>query len=374
MATHEIKKQVEALLFSCGRKMETEEIGRLIGINSEKLISDTLKQLKNEYAERDSPIMLTDEGSAWKLAVREPYLPLVRKINPYTEFPKSVMETLAVVAWKQPILQSTVIKFRTNKAYDHIDELINMGFIVKEKYGRTAMLKLTQKFYDYFDLQDRERVKDLFKRFKDEDKLEQKRVDEFEKQKELDNPSLGLKEDSKSIPKSGIGREIAVKAEEKGETIEEEILDEITDAENKDDIEKEEEIISELGKIETEKKADAKADTPAPVKAKEEAIVAPVKATRQEQKKEPIEKFTEKKQPEEKKPEKTITTPASILKKEPLSKPSYSLPKSASQQPVKPIVKPTIKPIAKPVVKPQISKKPQTKMPAKRKPTLKKRR
>jgi segregation and condensation protein B len=337
MATHEIKKQVEALLFSCGRKMEIEEIERLIGVNSPKLISDTLSQLKNEYAERDSPIMLTDEGAAWKLAVREPYLPLVRKINPYTEFPKSVMETLAVVAWKQPILQSTVIKFRTNKAYDHIDELINMGFIVKEKYGRTAMLKLTQKFYDYFDLQDRERVKDLFKRFKDEDKLEQKRVDEFEKRKELTEPVPGPAGDNSSAAqKPGIGRDIAVKAEEKGETIEEEIIDEIADAENKDDIEKEDEIISELGKIETERPA------------KE-----PTAARGLEQKKEakPIKPaYT---QPA-KTAEKTTASPKPIFAPKPLPKPtpkSHPLPVAP-----KPLPKPASKPISKP--SPKVSAKP----------------
>jgi segregation and condensation protein B len=332
MATHEIKKQVEALLFSCGRKMEVEEIERLIGINSPKLISDTLRQLKNEYGDRDSPIMVIDEGTAWKLAVKEPYLPLVRKINPYTEFPKSVMETLAVVAWKQPILQSTVIKFRTNKAYDHIDQLINMGFIIKEKYGRTSMLKLTQKFYDYFDLQDRERVKDLFKRFKDEDKLEQRRVDEFERQKELIEPSPGPEDRSSVIPKPGLRREIAVKAEEKGESIEEEILDEIVDAENKDDIEKEEEIISELGKIEAETKADA------PIKQKKETIVVP--PLKQEQKKESPKPVAE------------------------IPKASSSL--LASKQPEKLIVKPSVEPKPK---KTQPSNK--SKIPAKEKIVVK---
>jgi segregation and condensation protein B len=394
MAINEIKKQVEALLFSCGRKMELEEIGKLIGVNSEKLVSDTLNQLKNEYIDRDSPIMLIDEGSAWKLAVREPFLPLVRKINPYTEFPKSVMETLAVVAWKQPILQSTVIKFRTNKAYDHIDQLIDMGFIVKEKYGRTSMLKLTQKFYDYFDLQDRERVKDLFKRFKDEDKLEQKRVEDFEKQKELDEPipNYGKNDRFSVLPHPGIGREIAVKAEEKGETIEEEILDEIIDAEDKDDIEKEDEIISELGKIEMENKVDST------VKSKEEVIFTPaaqIMPLNQEQKKEslkldePLPKSSDQlpkpafKQPAKQainliiKPTAELTTK---LIKKPVEKTTLK-DKSAANPPLRPTIKPieksvekpAAKPIAKSVVKTSISEKIPTKLPAKGKQIIKKR-
>ena len=70
---------------------------------------------------------------------------------PDTEMTKSVMETLAVIAWKQPIIQADVIKIRTNKAYEHIKELVGMGFVTSEKFGRTKKLKLTQKFLDYFD-------------------------------------------------------------------------------------------------------------------------------------------------------------------------------------------------------------------------------
>ncbi|MBN2458252.1 SMC-Scp complex subunit ScpB [Candidatus Woesearchaeota archaeon] len=181
MAENDLIKKVEALLFSSGRKMDPEEISALVGVGSVGAIKEVLLKLKKEYDDRASPLMVIEEGESWKLTVREPYLPLVRKINPYTEFPKSVMETLAVIAWKQPILQSTVIKIRTNKAYDHIATLMEMGFVIKERYGRTHMLKLTQKFFDYFDLQDQKSIKDLFKRFKDEIRLDQKRMDEFEK-------------------------------------------------------------------------------------------------------------------------------------------------------------------------------------------------
>lgn len=278
-ADPELKKQVEALIFSSGRKMEPEEIAKLIGLNTGGAVVEVLKQLKSEYEERGSPLMVIDEGASWKLAVREPYLPLVRKINPYTEFPKSVMETLAVIAWKQPILQSTVIKIRTNKAYDHIMELMEMGFVVKEKYGRTHMLKLTQKFYDYFDLQDRNKVKDLFKRFKDEEKMEQKQMNEFDKKNgiiaspELKKDGVGILKSEKPENEEGIIdilndidmpeekplSDVTKRIEEskkimgkKGE--EEEIIAEIVEAEENGDMQKENKVLENLGKIKKDKK------------------------------------------------------------------------------------------------------------------------
>lgn len=173
----ELNKQVEAILFSAGRKIELEEIAKLSG-STETAVKKALQELQKDYDAREAPIMIIEEGTAWKMAVRENYLNLVRRITPYMEFSKSLMETLAVVAWKQPIVQSDVIKVRTNKAYEHIDELEKMGFLMREKHGRSFLLKLSQKFYDYFDLRNDVDVKKLFKHIKDEGPAQMK-VDEF---------------------------------------------------------------------------------------------------------------------------------------------------------------------------------------------------
>jgi len=96
----ELKKQVEAVLFSCGRKIELEEIGKLTGIGSIGSIKEVLKSIKKDYETRESPMMVMEDDVSWKMTVREKYLPVVRKVTPYMEFSKTLMETLAVVAWK----------------------------------------------------------------------------------------------------------------------------------------------------------------------------------------------------------------------------------------------------------------------------------
>ncbi|MFC1753518.1 SMC-Scp complex subunit ScpB [Thermoproteota archaeon] len=164
-----LKKNVEALLFAAGRTVLQEEIEKILEVKTPGLVKEIVNELKAEYDSRDSPILLIEEGEGWKLTVKEGYLAVVQKINPHTELSKAVMETLAVVAWKQPITQAQVVEIRTNKAYDHVKELVELGFISKEKYGRSFLLKPTQKFLDYFDLPDQEAAKKLFKDFKDED-------------------------------------------------------------------------------------------------------------------------------------------------------------------------------------------------------------
>lgn len=184
---NEIAKQIESLLFASGRKMSVEELKVITGITSNQTINDALKELQEYYKTKETALMLVDEGEYWKLTTREHYLPLVRKVNPNTELSKSIMETLAVIAWKQPIMQSEVINIRTNKAYEHITDLERMGFLVKEKYGRTFLLKLSQKFYDYFDLEGEKQARELFKNFKEQG-TEQKKVNEFEEVQTTEPP------------------------------------------------------------------------------------------------------------------------------------------------------------------------------------------
>ncbi|MBU0461935.1 MAG: SMC-Scp complex subunit ScpB, partial [Nanoarchaeota archaeon] len=137
------------------------------------------------------------------LTVKEGFLSIVQKINPHTELSKAVMETLAVIAWKQPITQAKVVDIRTNKAYDHVEELVELGFITKERYGRSYMLRITQKFLDYFDLPDQEAARKLFMDFRDEDL--QKKMSEFKK-KEGKDKGEGKEETGEEQPHAQLGQ------------------------------------------------------------------------------------------------------------------------------------------------------------------------
>lgn len=159
-------KRLEALLFAVGRAISEKELSELSG-HSLHDVHSALVELKKQYEERGSPLMIMEEGDSWKLTVHEKYMQTVQQINPHVELSKSILETLAVIAWKQPSTQSEVIKIRTNKAYEHIDELEKLGFVSKEKHGRTFLIKVTGKFFDYFDLPKDKGVKEIFKDIKD---------------------------------------------------------------------------------------------------------------------------------------------------------------------------------------------------------------
>lgn len=161
----ELIKQLESLLFSSGKAMPTEELARLCKSREED-VKNALAELKKLYDEKQGSLMVMDEGDFWKITVREGYLPLVSKIVTETELSKTLIETLAVIAWKAPVLQSTVIGTRTNKAYEHLAYLEEAGYIAREKHGRTKLIKLGQKFFDYFELP-KEAFREKFSKFED---------------------------------------------------------------------------------------------------------------------------------------------------------------------------------------------------------------
>ena len=161
----ELKKQVEALLFSSGRAMSVEDLSSIIGVEKKKIMI-ALKELKQDYDLRDSSLMILQEEKSWKLNIRENYVSLVTKIIADTELSKTVLETLGIIAWKVPILQSKVINVRGSQAYEHVKELVELGFIRKEREGRSYMLRLTEKFFEYFDVPGEKGIKDALKDIK----------------------------------------------------------------------------------------------------------------------------------------------------------------------------------------------------------------
>ncbi len=144
------KKQIEAVLFTLGRFLTIEEIANILKIDSLGIKEEIIK-LKEEYAKKDSSLEIIEEENKFRMHIKRDYLPLVKDLMPNTELERPILQTLSVIAWKQPIMQSEVVKIRGNSTYEHIKILADSGFITAEKSGVSRVIRLTPKFYDYFD-------------------------------------------------------------------------------------------------------------------------------------------------------------------------------------------------------------------------------
>ena len=171
-----MKDKVEAILFAAGRYVEAEYIAKLLQTDL-RTVKKALSELKEDYDKRPGAIHVTQENDQWKLQVRDQYLEYASKLAGDTEITKTVLETLAVVAWKNGISQAELIKIRGPAAYEHIGELTERGFLTKVAEGRSFKLTLQQKFFDYFDVEGRENIKELFAHVEAEKAPEQADID-----------------------------------------------------------------------------------------------------------------------------------------------------------------------------------------------------
>ncbi|MBS3170305.1 SMC-Scp complex subunit ScpB [Candidatus Woesearchaeota archaeon] len=188
----DLKNKIEAVLFMTGRAMTTEEIANFCNIGSIGAIQEALNGLINDYIQRPSGLEIFFDEGKYRLNIKREYNSLSTRLVSNCELDTPTQATLALIAYKQPALQSDIIKMRGNTAYDHIHALKEMEFITTEKSGRTRRLKLASKFFDYFDVV--------------EETLKQKMTEVAERQSKLN-------EDSKKIEESPAVLEITPETE-----------------------------------------------------------------------------------------------------------------------------------------------------------------
>lgn len=141
---------VEAALFIAGRFLNLQELIVLTDVNP-ITIKEILRNLEKKYS--SGVLRLVNRSNAWKMDVAEKYHYLINKLaTGNTEFTKAEQETLAIIAYKQPIKQSVVIKIRGNKSYDHIKKFTDLGLVNAKQIGHTLELSLSEEFYEYFNV------------------------------------------------------------------------------------------------------------------------------------------------------------------------------------------------------------------------------
>ena len=142
--------KVEAALFIAGRFLTLQELILLTDINPIQLKS-IIHNLEKKY--QGQTLRIVRRNESYKMDIAEKYHYLINKLATGTsEFTKAEKETLAIIAYKQPVKQSVVIKIRGNKSYDHIKKFRDLGLVNTKREGHTLILSLSEEFYEYFNV------------------------------------------------------------------------------------------------------------------------------------------------------------------------------------------------------------------------------
>jgi len=149
------KAVLEAALFLSPEALSFRALAKLLDA-SQPYVRALLEEMQIDLLAADRGLELQIDQTRAAFQVKRAHVDRVAHLAPQQDIQRSVLRTLAVVAYNQPVTQADIVKVRGNKAYAHIQELFERGLIRGEQHGRTQLLEVTDEFLRYFGLSSRE--------------------------------------------------------------------------------------------------------------------------------------------------------------------------------------------------------------------------
>lgn len=145
------KNLIEAALYAAGKPLNVEIISTKLEI-SKKIVNELINELAFDYLERSTALVINQVGDSYQMAIKSEYVERISKFASGGAIAEKYLRTLTIIALKQPILKSMVIKLRGSGAYEHVKYLIDNNFITAVKKGRSHELTTTDQYAEMFGL------------------------------------------------------------------------------------------------------------------------------------------------------------------------------------------------------------------------------
>ena len=151
-----IRAAVEAILFAAGGSVETARLASALELDSGEM-RDILRRMELRYEEEDRGIRLLELEDAWQLCTkREHYGELIRIVKQPRKYTLTevLLETLSIVAYKQPVTKLEIEKIRGVKSDHAVNKLVEYGLIEEvgrlDAPGRPILFGTTEEFLRSF--------------------------------------------------------------------------------------------------------------------------------------------------------------------------------------------------------------------------------
>jgi len=150
----EAKRIIEAALLSSQEPLSIADIKRLF---EDEIGPDTLRRLLDELRESwsERAVELVNTASGWRFQTRPEFQPFVERLNPdkRPRYSRAVMETLSIIAYRQPVTRGDVEDIRgVAVSAQIIQTLESRGWIDvvghRDTPGRPALYATTRSFLD----------------------------------------------------------------------------------------------------------------------------------------------------------------------------------------------------------------------------------
>lgn len=182
MSKKKMQAVIEAVLFTMGESVELDKLALAVDSDKEtvrQVIADMMKQ----YEKEDRGIKVIELENAFQLCTKKEYyenLIKVAKAPKKQVLSDTLLETLAIIAYKQPITKMEIEKIRGVSSEHAVNRLVEYGLCKElgrlDAPGRPMLFGTTEEFLRVFGVQSIDELpvisEDLVEQFKDEAEME----------------------------------------------------------------------------------------------------------------------------------------------------------------------------------------------------------
>jgi segregation and condensation protein B len=156
----EIISIVEALIFVAGEPLTVKTLAEVLDEDKET-VEAAVEELVQEYEQRESGLQIREIAGGWQIGTRTEFHEEIRrflKTRPSAKLSLAALETLAVIAYKQPVTVPEILEIRGVQSASAIKTLLDKRLIVakgrKETVGRPMQYGTSKVFMIQFGLKD----------------------------------------------------------------------------------------------------------------------------------------------------------------------------------------------------------------------------
>ncbi len=158
-----LKQALEAVLFACDEPISVSRLQDLLPEAAPQEIRDTLGQLRSEYEQSSRAFSLDEIAGGYQLLTRPQYTDIIsrlKKAKADRKLSGAALETLAIIAYKQPIKRVDIEAIRGAQSGEVIRALMERGLVKiagrDEVPGSPLLYGTTKEFLDVFGLKSAE--------------------------------------------------------------------------------------------------------------------------------------------------------------------------------------------------------------------------
>ncbi|MDD5128374.1 MAG: SMC-Scp complex subunit ScpB [Candidatus Omnitrophica bacterium] len=159
MEENNLKSAIEALIFVSEKPVTIEQIKKVLGIPDAPSVRKVIDELKSEYEIQNRGLRIVEIAGGFQMIAATVFSPFLKKLFKYRfsdKLSKPALESLAIIAYKQPLTKSEIESLRNVNVDGVMKSLLDKNLIRicgrKKIAGRPFVFGTTRQFLEHFGL------------------------------------------------------------------------------------------------------------------------------------------------------------------------------------------------------------------------------